>query len=66
MRRQHNADYIRLWHGDAQVLMASLEIVQRTSAQILVALSLAEKRPADDAGDQKSDRGSLCANVSGG
>jgi len=46
--------------------MASLEIVQRTSAQILVALSLAEKRPADDAGDQESDRGSLCANVSGG
>jgi len=45
-----SVDYIQLWHGDAQLLIASLEIVQRTSAVILGALSLTEEREADGAG----------------
>jgi len=44
------ADYIQLWHGDAQLLTASLGVVQRTSAMILGALSLTEKREAHGAG----------------
>jgi hypothetical protein len=61
-----SVDYIQLWHGDAQLLTASLEIVQQTSALILGALDLAEQRTPDDAGDQESGSGPLCANVSGG
>jgi hypothetical protein len=30
-----SADYIQLWHGDANLLQASLEVVQRTAAVIL-------------------------------
>ncbi len=30
-----SADYIQLWHGDAQLLQESLEVVQRTAAVIL-------------------------------
>jgi len=44
-----SADYIQLWQGDAQLLTASLGVVQRTSAMILGALSLSEKREADGA-----------------
>jgi hypothetical protein len=32
---QHNADYIQLWHGDADLLRESLEAVQQTAAVIL-------------------------------
>ena len=32
---QHNADYIQLWCGDANLLRESLEAVQRTAAVIL-------------------------------
>jgi hypothetical protein len=35
-----SADYINLYHGDAQLLQESLEIVQRTAAVILGAISL--------------------------
>jgi len=45
-----SADYIQLWHGDAKLLTASLGIIQRTSALVLTALSLTEKREVDDAG----------------
>jgi len=45
-----SVDYIQLWHGDAQLLIASLDIVQRTSAVILGALSLTEEREDDGAG----------------
>ena len=44
-----SADYIQLWQGDAQLLTASLGVVQRTSAMILGALSVTEKREADGA-----------------
>lgn len=37
-----SADYIQLWQGDAQLLTASLGVVQQTSAMILGALSLTE------------------------
>jgi hypothetical protein len=60
-----SADYIRLWHGDALLLTASLEIVQRTSAAILGALSLAEKRTTDVADLRGSAPSPLCANVFG-
>jgi hypothetical protein len=43
------ADYIQLWQGDAQLLSASLGLVQRTSAMILGVLSLSEKRETDGA-----------------
>jgi hypothetical protein len=58
-----SVDYIQLWHGDAQLLIASLEIVQRTSAVILGALSLTEEREADGAGPPRV--GSESANVLG-
>jgi hypothetical protein len=45
-----SVDYIQLWHGDAPLLIASLEIVQRTSAVILGALSLTEEGEADGTG----------------
>jgi hypothetical protein len=61
-----SADYIQLWHGDAQLLTASLEIVQRTAAMILEALNPPEKRTAEDTEQQESDSSALCANVSGG
>jgi antirestriction protein ArdC len=38
-----SADYIRLWNGDAKLLQESLEVVQRTAAVILGAIS---PRPA--------------------
>ena len=34
-----SADYIQLWHGDADLLRESLEVVQRTSTVILGAIS---------------------------
>jgi len=34
-----SADYIRLWNGDAKLLQESLEVVQRTAAVILGAVS---------------------------
>jgi len=30
-----STDYIQLWHGDANLLQESLEVVQRTAAVIL-------------------------------
>jgi hypothetical protein len=50
-----SADYIQLWHGDAQLLTASLEIVQRTAAMILGALNPAEKRTAENTEQQESN-----------
>jgi len=44
-----SADYIQLWQGDAQLLTASLGVVQQTSAMILGALSLTETPQADGA-----------------
>jgi antirestriction protein ArdC len=43
-----SADYIQLYHGDAKLLAESLEIVQRTAAVILGALS-PEDAPASSA-----------------
>ena len=43
-----SADYIQLYHGDAKLLAESLEIVQRTAAVILGALS-PEEAPASSA-----------------
>ena len=34
-----NQDYIRLWHGDANLLRESLEAVQRTAAVIVGAIT---------------------------
>jgi hypothetical protein len=33
------SDYIRLWNGDAKLLQESLEVIQRTAAVILGAIS---------------------------
>jgi hypothetical protein len=56
-----SADYIQLWHGDAQLLTASLGVVQRTSAIILGALSLTEKREADATGPPRvGSESALC------
>jgi antirestriction protein ArdC len=60
-----SADYIQLWHGDAQLLTASLEIVQRTSAQILGALYPSLQRMADKAEAQGSATSPPCACVLG-
>ena len=34
-----STDYIQLWNGDAKLLAESLEVVQRTAAVILAAIS---------------------------
>jgi len=43
-----SADYIQLWHGDADLLRASLEAVQQTAALILggIAQGIAPEQPA--------------------
>jgi len=46
-----SADYIQLWHGDADLLRESLEVVQRTSTVILGAIS-----PKDAVGTQRQRR----------
>jgi len=37
-----SASYIQLYHGNAELLMESLEIVQQTSAVILAAIEMEE------------------------
>jgi hypothetical protein len=49
-----SADYIQLWRGNAQLLTASLEIVQLTSAQILDALGLVQMQTDNEAANQAS------------
>ena len=42
-----SASYIQLYHGNAELLMESLEVVQQTSAVILAALKMEEPIPPD-------------------
>ena len=44
-----SADYIQLYHGDAKLLQESLEVVQRTAAQILGAISPKESSTTKNA-----------------
>ena len=45
-----SADYIALYHGNASLLIESLEVIQQTSAVILAALeSSAAEEPMPDA-----------------
>ncbi|HTC92485.1 MAG TPA: ArdC family protein [Terriglobales bacterium] len=39
-----SSDYIQLYHGDANLLKESLEVVQRTASQILGAISLRDEQ----------------------
>src|SRR2546426_277363 len=41
-----STDYIQLWHGDANLLQESLEVVQRTATVILGALPPRRARPS--------------------
>ncbi|MGA2965552.1 MAG: ArdC family protein [Terriglobales bacterium] len=41
------ADYIQLYHGNAELLMESLEVVQQTSAVILAAIEMEEPVPPE-------------------
>ena len=40
-----SASYIQLYHGNAELLMESLEVVQQTSAVILAAIKMEEPIP---------------------
>ena len=40
-----SASYIQLYHGNAELLMESLEVVQQTSALILAAITMEEPVP---------------------
>ena len=42
-----SADYIQLYHGNAELLMESLEVVQQTSAVILAAITMEEPVPPE-------------------
>jgi antirestriction protein ArdC len=42
-----SSDYIQLYHGNAELLMESLEVVQQTSAVILAALKMEEPVPTE-------------------
>jgi len=42
-----SASYIQLYHGNAELLMESLEVVQQTSAVILGAIRMEEPAPAE-------------------
>jgi len=51
-----SADYIQLWHGDANLLRESLEAVQRTAAVILGAIApKPEASQETDSGNSESD-----------
>jgi antirestriction protein ArdC len=60
-----NASYIQLYHGNAELLMESLEVVQQTSAVILRAIRMEEPspeeaqepQPASDAPPETQDAG---------
>jgi antirestriction protein ArdC len=43
-----SASYIQLYHGNAELLMESLEVVQQTSAVILGAIRVEEPTPAEE------------------
>ncbi len=45
-----SADYISLWTGDAAVLVESLELVQRTAAEIIVAITPDKPLPPERGG----------------
>ena len=54
-----SADYIQLWHGDADVLRESLEAVQQTAAVILKAVTpKTEQTQGSDSSNSESDSGS--------
>ena len=42
-----SASYIQLYHGNAELLMESLEVVQQTSAVILAAITMEEPVPPE-------------------
>ncbi len=42
-----SASYIQLYHGNAELLMESLEVVQQTSAVILAAITMEEPAPPE-------------------
>jgi len=51
-----SADYIQLWHGDANLLRESLEAVQQTAAVILGAITpKPEETQESDSGNSESD-----------
>ena len=45
-----SADYISLWNGDAAVLLESLELIQRTAAEIIAAITLEKPLPPKGGG----------------
>ncbi|MGC1105494.1 MAG: ArdC family protein [Candidatus Acidiferrales bacterium] len=45
-----SADYISLWNGDAAVLLESLELVQRTSTEIIAAIAPDKPLPPEGGG----------------
>ncbi len=45
-----SADYISLWNGDAAVLLESLELVQRTAAEIIAAITPDKPLPPEGGG----------------
>lgn len=45
-----SADYISLWNGDAAVLLQSLEVVQRTAAEIITAITPDKPQPPESGG----------------
>jgi hypothetical protein len=50
-----SADYIQLWHGDANLLRESLEAVQQTAAVILGAIApKPEETQESDSGNSES------------
>lgn len=46
-----SADYISLWNGDAAVLLASLELVQRTASEIITAITPENPLPPEGGGE---------------
>lgn len=45
-----SADYISIWNGDAAVLLESLELVQRTAAEIIAAITPEKPLPPEGGG----------------
>lgn len=45
-----STDYVSLWDGDAAVLLESLELVQRTAAEIIAAITPHKSLPPDSGG----------------
>lgn len=57
--KTHSADYIQLYSGDKEMLLQSLDHIQRVAAQIIAALELSENTEADQKSVSSKEAGKV-------